>query len=481
MSLPPIEHVVVLMFENRSFDHVFGALPGVDGVLDGDGNVNPDYYNLPDPTQPPSDNNAPVYPKGIKLDDQHDEITHDFNHDYCDGMMTDLFGPSTAPGLVAFLNGQNLFKQPITFPPTNCGFISSLYYPPNEQHPTPIHGPIVVQELPFPDGPSAMTYFESGSLPVLHGLAQQFVVCDNWFCDMPGHTKANRLFMHCAQTGNLGIVDDEKGVCDSKTIFQLIGEHGKTWKIYAPCPLLSDARFLSQIQNDPCGAVPIHQFAEDIKSSETMPFYSFLMCWSGDTRETESSMHPAARMQPGENYLAAVYNALLNSPVWNQTLLIVTFDENGGLYDHVMPPTVISPVPGSSASETYHNITAQFDFTLLGLRVPALLISPWLAPGIDKTQYRNTSILHFLEYLMTGSDPPGAWLTYRDFTALNITSAFTQFGLTKARTNCPTAPHHRKYPFAGGLSDFVCKDTEVQHEPAAHWSEVQKIYGVEQS
>ena len=468
-GLSAIKHVVVLMFENRSFDHVFGALPGVEGVLDSGGKVKPSLFNVPDPTRQPWPDNVPVQPTGIGLQDQATLIPHDFNHDFCDGMMPDLFGPGTT----GYTEGKPIHAPAFTYPETNSGFISSLYYPPTKASHSSLPP---VPELPYPTGPSAMTYFSLGELPVLHSLAREFVVCDNWFCDMPGHTLPNRVFMHCAQTDNLGIADDDQGHCHAKTIFQLIEEQGKSWKIYAPC-LLTDSRFLTQIKDDPRGNIPIQQFAEDIQSSEAMPFYSFLMCWSGNTQVTDSSMHPASFMEPGENYLAAVYNALCTSPVWNETLLIVIFDENGGIYDHVPPPTAVSPKPGEKVHSDYHNIHAEFDFTVLGPRIPVILISPWLSPGVESTQYQNTSILRFLADKATPV-PLQLFLTERDKKANSIARAFDQFGLPEPRTKSPVAPIHPGFVFADGLSDFMCPDERPDVTPAPHMAEVAKIYGV---
>src|SRR5271170_4195891 len=458
-GLAAIEKVVVLMFENRSFDHILGALPGVNGVLDASGNVKSDLYNLPDPTQPPSQGNLPVPPTGIDRSDQAKKIPHDFNHDLSDGMMPDLFGPGTT-GYVA---GKPIGAPVITYPTTNSGFISSLYFPDGKP--------------PRPAGPSAMTYFNLGQLQVLHTLAEQFVVCDNWFCDMPGHTMVNRLFMHCATTGNLGINDPDEGICNSKTIFELIEEQGRDWRMYTPQCGQVDSRFLNEnIQTSPYTNIFTREFAEDLQNG-TLPFYSFVMCWSCGAVSNDTSIHPASYVESGENYLAAIYNALRASPKWNQTLLIVTFDENGGIYDHVPPPAAVQPVEGDIAYGCYHGICSKFDFSLLGPRIPVILISPWLAPGIDSTQYQNTSILRLLEDLMTPPTKPPLFLTGRDQTATSIARAFDQFGLAAPRDDCPGIPTYSGYPFADGLIDPTCCDGEAAEVTLApHMAEVAKIY-----
>jgi len=180
-------------------------------------------------------------------------------------------------------------------------------------------------------------------------------------------------------------------------------------------------------------------------------------------------------MEPGENYLAAIYNALIASPTWDKTLLIVTFDENGGIYDHLRPPLTAPPVPGKIAHGDYHGIHAEFDFSLLGPRIPAILISPWLKPGVDHTQYQNTSILRLLEDLMAAQDSQPLFLTRRDQNAKSIAEAFCLFGLQEARTGFQAAPHHPGFPFSAGLYGPITLD-EPGVPPAPHMAEVERMY-----
>jgi phospholipase C len=173
------------------------------------------------------------------------------------------------------------------------------------------------------------------------------------------------------------------------------------------------------------------------------------MCWlPGGYYDhwTDTSMHPNSLVQPGENLLAAVYNTLRNSPCWEDTLLVVTFDENGGIYDHVFPPNTNPPDPAkpvikqSVVGSCGNNWTlvSEFDFSLLGLRIPALLISPWLAAGVDSHLYQNTSVLRFLVNRLNAEFGTRlASLTERDKNAPEIESAFIQFGQNGMRENCP--------------------------------------------
>jgi phospholipase C len=504
-GLANIQRVVVMMFENRSFDHIFGAFPGANGLFE-NGQLNPDYFNLPDPLSPPSGSNAPVVPVPI---DPTVPQAHDFTHDFGDGMMPDLFGPTftvepadsgPSDGWASYISGYadgaptgQVQPVPATYPPTNCGFYTTF-------------------NSCQAQGQSVLTYFEAGVLQVLPTLASAFVLCDNWFCDMPGHTLPNRSFIHCATTGAVGIDDTDGGQnYDSTTIFDLINQlpgsaQPSGWKLYAPVEMVDgqttlgqlDTRFLNgNVQNYP--GAPITEFATDCANG-TLPFYSFIMCWlpSAD-HYTDTSMHPNSLVQPGENLLAAVYNTLCASPCWTDTLLVVTFDENGGIYDHVFPPNTTPPLSGAPVTTqnvvgccgNQWQLNSQFDFSLLGLRVPAILISPWLGPGIDSQQYQNTSVTRFLIDLMNaqfGTDI--APLTERDANAPSLGASFSQFGQETMRGDCPTwiepyatlpstdpATGSNEIPYADGtLSVWTPPPGSEDAPPVSYVNELMNIY-----
>lgn len=466
-GLEKIKHIVVLMFENRSYDHLFGDFSNTNGLVDQNGNIKPDYYNLQNPLSPPDKQTNPKHhPTPV---DPNKPLAHDFTHDFGDGMMPDIFGPvfqvSGTPPLptnpkASYQSGYtqagltgNVTPLPQTYPSTNSGFYTT-YNSCKQQ------------------GQSVMSYFRKGDLKVLHQLADEFVLCDNWHCDMPGHTEPNRAFMHCGQTGDAGIDDSDGGMVNATSIFDLISQQSgsggsPSWTMYAPVDNEGnlgqlDTRFLNSNLQFYSGA-PITQFADDC-ANETLSFYSFIMCWlPNSTAYTDTSMHPAAMIQPGENLLAAVYNTLRNSSYWEDTLLVVTFDENGGIYDHVAPPTTTPPVanaspatqsePGCCGNKWVLNST--FDFSLLGFRVPALLISPWLAKGIDQNQYQNTSLLKFLIDTMNKQYGTNASnLTDRDQNAPSLESAFFDFGLDTMRTDCPEwLSHYTKLPCKNPQTD----------------------------
>jgi phospholipase C len=487
-----IQHVIVLMFENRSFDHLLGAMPGVNGLLDSAGNLKPDLYNTPNPLQPagPDNPKTPPFPIVPNLPpqppqappDENETVVHDFNHDFGDGMLRDIFGPGTT----GFLQGAPQ-GAPVTFPPQNAGFFS-----------TPL-GPGQTPDGAT-NGSGALSFFQWKSLRVFHTLAQSFVVCDAWHCDMPGHTGPNRAFMHCATTGDVGICDDDgvsgTNMINRETIFERLQSHGRTWKMYTPKHSQCDTnwlneRVLSQQWNpDPAKRaapnvteVPMGQFFRDLKDG-TLPFYSFIMCWNG-LGVPDTSMHPNSAVEAGEEMLACVYNALQASPYWENTLLIVNFDENGGIYDHHSAGPSILPAapapdynPNSQAAppvftwtSTETGQTYSFDFTALGVRIPALLISPWLKAGVCHTQFQNTSILRFLQDMLREPPAGPSYLTQRDLYAPTIAPVFdlAQFGTATMRTDCPTDLQGYGLGVCAALqSDDFLSDDVLASAPAPH-------------
>lgn len=444
-ALDNITNVIVIMFENRSFDHLLGAMPGVNGLFVNQ-SPNPGIYNYVNPLSP--QNNAQT-PFGITPGSSEQTYTTDYDHEFT-AMLVDIYGPGTTGVLSG--SPQNNPAPSTLSPQTNSGFVAqnqgSFSGQPN-----------------YPNQYSVMSYFEWPSMPVFHTLAQSYVVCDNWFCDMPGHTAPNRAFMHCATTGDIGICDDDKvgptNMVNSLTIFEQIQKNGATWKMYWPGSNCDtnwlNEQVVSQRYN-PDGPenqtnvteVPIANFFTDLQNGN-LPFYSFIMCWN-DIWGEDTSMHPSSLVEPGEALLAKIYHAWLESPHCLNTLLVVTFDENGGIYDHVVPPGSFAPDSQNPVSYWPPDTdTYSYDFTTLGVRVPVLLISPWLSPGIlgspQGVQFQNTSILRFLQDMLPGADPRHPYhLTQRDLNAPSIASAFHYFGANAARTDVAKLKPARPIP-----------------------------------
>ena len=255
-----------------------------------------------------------------------------------------------------------------------------------------------------------MMTFKADQQPVLNGLAKNFAVSDKWFCSMPGATDANRAF---ALTGSaLGQLNnfmngpqytDWPDVPLRVSIWKVLWANGfRKWKIYNSIPWLD---FPLTYQLFLKGQIPtvdtkdqvgnhiadFDQFLEDVKEGQ-LPDFSFLEpVWIASAKPA-TSYHPAGgeTTAAGEKALNDIYEALRESPAWKQTLLIITFDEHGGFYDHVAPPRAEKPWP--------HDEVDGFCYDRMGVRIPTILVSPWIKKHTvfrsrTNVAYNSTSIL----------------------------------------------------------------------------------------
>ena len=327
-----IDHVVVLMLENNSFDRMLGWMPGVDGV------------DLANPRSNPNRAGTPVAQKTTVTRQMKSDPAHDL------------------ADVLAQMAG------------ANTGFVTNfqLHY----------------AESVAADWAEVMNYYGQGSLPVLHKLAQSFAVCDRWFSSMPGPTWPNRFFVHSGTS--LGHVDMPQGifhpnlhVYNQVTVYDQLQNAGKSWAIYygdVPQTLT-----MTRMLKYPSNFHKMPQFFTDAKGAEAnFPSYSFIEPnYFGGGQNDE---HPPSDILRGEVLLAQVYNAIRNNgALWEKTLLVVLYDEHGGFFDHVFPPACVAP----------DGNTAQFSFAQYGLRVPAVLISPWLEKQVLSDALDHTSLLRY--------------------------------------------------------------------------------------
>jgi phospholipase C len=303
------------------------------------------------------------------------------------------------------------------------GFVSNF----SRQVHSSLHGPVTVRH---PE--RIMRCFSPEKLPVLTSLAREFAVCDHWFSSVPGPTWPNRFFMHAATSG--GHLSDHPLI--AQTIYHRLDRAKRSWKLYyhdscqtmAILNLWGSALFRRRFNG-------ITRFFEEAKAGD-LPSYSFIEPRYHNTFDASGRLvyhandqHPpyypgsTSDIRYGEHLIADIYEALRSSPCWNKTLLVIVYDEHGGLYDHVVPPAGI-PSPGHRGAIT----AGDFNFDRLGVRVPAVLVSPWIRRGtVDRTLYDHTSILATLERLWA-MEP----LTERDGHAMDLSPAFT---LDRCRTD----------------------------------------------
>jgi phospholipase C len=403
-GLSSIEHIVVLMLENRSFDHMLGFLYTDSGNVSAAGQP---YEGLTGTESNPDSTGSPVSVFRIEP-----------------ATSNAYFMPGADPGEGYMATNAQLFggAERAATPAgaaTNVGFVTDFAYTLGWQAK---QGRSIV---PGTTASDIMGCFTPGALPVLSGLAKGYAVCDHWFCSAPTETMPNRAFA-CAATSQ-GHMDDKTHTFTSPSIFGLLDSHGLGWAIYGydAEPLTkSDFTDISQAAASHFGRFTDFKTAA---AAGTLPPFTFLEPSWGSSG---NSQHPNYNVALGEQFIHDVYEAVRGGPGWPQTLLVITYDEHGGCYDHVPPPSGATP-PDQDAGEF------GFDFTRFGVRVPTVLVSPIIAAG---TVFRvppggvpldHTSILKTVQ--QRWGLPP---LTARDAAAPGIGDVLT---LATPRTDDPLA------------------------------------------
>jgi phospholipase C len=339
-GLEQLQHIVVLMMENRSFDHMLGSLKAVNPQIDG---VTPDLSN------PVTNGNAV---QAQPLAEFQAQLQPDPDHHF-PAVDLQIFGGSTDPNRVANMQG----------------FVKSYFN----------------QQKDVAHSQKIMYYFAQNQLPVLTTLALQFAVFNRWFASIPGPTICNRAFAHYGTS--FGRVDMNLIYLNEpfKSIYdRLIGATPKhTSKLYYYDTTSSTMEITNLLQNQPelFGTFP--QFLDDCAKGN-LTDYSFIEPnyndHEGDSgEEVANDQHPDHNVQAGELFIAQVYNAIKSSPLWPNTALLIVYDEHGGIYDHVVPPACKPDQFTASANDTGTGMPFAFD--RLGVRVPAILVSPWIPAG----------------------------------------------------------------------------------------------------
>jgi phospholipase C len=227
-------------------------------------------------------------------------------------------------------------------------------------------------------------YFTPDRLPVLTTLASEFAVFNRWFASIPGPTICNRAFAHYGTSFGHVTMDVFYANTVYKSIYERMQAAGRTAKIYYYDQASSTMEVVNLLQNQPQFFGLYSQFLDDCKKG-TLPDYSFIepnySDHDGDGGEIlASDQHPDHNVQEGEIFIATIYNAIRQNPaLWQSTALLILYDEHGGIYDHVLPPNC--QPDGFVAQPKDTGTGAPFAFDRLGVRVPAVLVSPWVPRG----------------------------------------------------------------------------------------------------
>ena len=403
-GLSSIEHVVVLMLENRSMDHMLGYLYSASG------NVSPSG----DPFEGLTGSESNPGPDGSAI--SVFQITPATADAY--------FMPGADPGEGYMATNSELFGSNDTpaagTVPPMAGFVADYAYTLGWESKDPSWN-----VRPGTTSNQIMGCFTPEALPVLSGLAKGFAVCDHWYGSVPTETLPNRAFAGAGTSQ--GHMDDKTRTFTAPSIFGAMTNHDLTWAIYGYDEEPLTAHTFTDIASAPSSNFGLFSAFTAAASRGTLPAYAFLEpSWGSNG----NSQHPNYDVALGEQLIHDLYSALRSGPAWDQTLLIITYDEHGGCYDHVPPPWGATP-PDRDVGEF------GFDFTRFGPRVPTVLVSPLIAEGTvfrvpdGTTPLDHTSVLKTIE---------NRWglpaLTARDAAAPDISGALT---LGTPRTDDPLA------------------------------------------
>jgi phospholipase C len=279
-----------------------------------------------------------------------------------------------------------------------------------------------------------MGYYDERDLPYYYELASQYAMSDRFFSSILSATPPNRKFLF-AGTSN-GAINKQNpppavGEWTEKTIFQALNEKGISWKYYYQ----DNSVFLANysIWNDTFSQGLVRPISEyyDILSRPTADTEAAQVIFIERPGQTGLDEHPLDNIQPGAANTKKIIDALMNSTIWQNSVFIYTYDEGGGLYDHVPPFTVVAPddVPPQLQPDSLPG-----DFTLSGFRLPFIIVSPWVKPRfVSHVNRELTSILAFIEARF--DVPP---LTRRDAAADNMLEFF-DFN-SPARLTIPPLP-----------------------------------------
>lgn len=394
-----LDHVVVIMFENRSFDNVLGRLYAPGEVASFEGVIGKDLKNaVPEWAEHGADRGFVPYGIASNMNTPRPDPGEEYPH-----IITDLFGIQDPKNrfvplakMVAPYNAPDPSRQP-----TMDGFVAdyiSAFTAEIGRQPT------------YEEYSQIMTGYTSDQMPVISTLGRGFATFDHWFCEVPSQTFTNRSFLHAASASGYVInyppADAFPVHNIAETLFERLEAKGLTWRVYCDKPspasftgIIHASRLRSRFATN---FLTVDDFLEDARNGR-LPSYAFIEpnLWHGhnDMHPPESALlhgvpyDPPSSLLGGEALLAKIYDAIRSSASstgsnYLNTFLLVLFDEAGGTYDHVAPPPAPPPDPAAPAGQM------GFTFNRSGQRVPAIAISAWI-PGrrVVSEEYRHTSLI----------------------------------------------------------------------------------------
>ncbi|XP_024534533.1 non-specific phospholipase C1 [Selaginella moellendorffii] len=417
----PIKTVVVLVMENRSFDHMLGWLKKLNPEIDG---LQGNESNPLSTTDPAS--------RKIFVADTAEFVDPDPGHSF-QAITEQVFGSNDTSAI----------------PPPMNGFA--------QQAESMVEG--------FSE--TVMKGFRPELVPVYTALAMEFAVFDRWFASTPTSTQPNRLYVHSATSyGEISNVKKDlvKGF-PQKTIYDSLDEDGLSFGIYyqniPACLFFKNLRKLKYLTK-------YHSYRAAFKLHARLgmlPNVAVIEQRYFDLDLTPANDdHPSHDVSEGQKLVKEVYEALRSSPQWNEVLFVITYDEHGGFYDHVPTPNVGVPNPDGVLGPE----PGFFDFDRLGVRVPTIMVSPWIEKGTvvhepngptPTSQFEHSSLAATIKKLF---DLKSDFLTKRDAWAGTFESVVS--GRSSPRTDCPETLPTPPWSLRHRAVDEDAKLTEFQEE-----------------
>jgi len=396
-DLSPIQTIVVVLMENRSFDHMLG------------------YRNLaPLNIAVDGQQDDPAWKNQVANFDKSGQVVEPFHHNNPYSLPKNFDPPHQRTDVTAHLGVFKGGKYPMD------GFVSNI---PDKVSTVPDERRLV------------MGFFGADEVPMTDFLANNFTICNRWFSSLPSGTQPNRLM---AMSGMTRIDSNALPLPPQDLVYDWLDANGISWCVYhqglpffammlkwIPRMLLSDNfRSFSQFEKDMTNTPPAKR-----------PKVIFIEPAYGDSPHVGrcTDDHAPSGVSDGQEFLMQVYNAVIASPsFWKSSVTIVTYDEHGGFFDHVSPPMVPTDPPATDKYDAFKS---------LGVRVPAYIISPFVKKGgVVSDVFDHTSILKFIAERF---GPGGSYS--KDVDARAVESVSTALDFSAPITFPPSGPHMDAY------------------------------------
>jgi phospholipase C len=395
-SLQSVNHIIFMAQENRSFDTYFGQLPV---YWQANGFPSQQFDGMPaNATNPSFDGTSTVSAFHIATECT-ENLTPSWDESHLDWNLSNP--TSNTATMDGFVYNAAKFAM-------DSGYTDTA-------------------------GIRAMGYYDSTDLNYYYFMASNFATSDRWFSPVMDRTQLNRMYMFAATSQGYayppGTDANDNAPLTAMTIFDSLQKAGISWKVYETDP---DSTYLTQFAQFappnalPANVVPASQFLTDSQNG-TLPAVSFIEGGYGGAGAPGLDEHPDNNVQSGANYVSSLINGFMGSQSWKDSVFILTWDEAGGLYDHVPPQAAVNPdgiapkdlEPGDICTAN-GGAGADCDFNITGFRVPLIVISPFTKKNyVSHTVADYTAILKLIETRFSI-----AALTQRDAAQIDMTEFF---------------------------------------------------------